>query len=147
MFKICHTEIYLASDLRSLINGSSFKHHPTFPGMWRMSRSFWITQLLICAIQTRQVNSQNSYSFRNFLSQLYAKRWNNATTIQVYSLIGGFCGSPVNFHAKDGSGYKFLGDIVVQLDKINPQVASRMVSAFSRWKRYDETRQALAKVN
>ncbi|XP_037495626.1 puromycin-sensitive aminopeptidase isoform X2 [Jatropha curcas] len=64
---------------------------------------------------------------------------------KVYSLIGGFCGSPVNFHAKDGSGYNFLGEIVVQLDKINPQVASRMVSAFSRWRRYDETRQALAK--
>lgn len=41
---------------------------------------------------------------------------------QVYSLIGGFCGSPVNFHAKDGSGYKFLGEVVLQLDKINPQV-------------------------
>ncbi|KAK6137408.1 hypothetical protein DH2020_028831 [Rehmannia glutinosa] len=64
---------------------------------------------------------------------------------KVYSLIGGFCGSPVNFHAKDGSGYKFLGEMVVQLDKLNPQVASRMVSAFSRWKRYDETRQSLAK--
>ncbi|WCJ26311.1 Peptidase M1 family protein [Euphorbia peplus] len=64
---------------------------------------------------------------------------------KVYSLIGGFCGSPVNFHAKDGSGYEFLGEIVLQLDEINPQVASRMVSAFSRWKRYDETRQALAK--
>ncbi|VFQ68044.1 unnamed protein product [Cuscuta campestris] len=64
---------------------------------------------------------------------------------KVYSLIGGFCGCPINFHAKDGSGYKFLGELVVQLDKLNPQVASRMVSAFSRWKRYDETRQALAK--
>ncbi|KAI3804450.1 hypothetical protein L1987_25998 [Smallanthus sonchifolius] len=64
---------------------------------------------------------------------------------KVYSLIGGFCASPVNFHAKDGSGYKFLGEIVVQLDKLNPQVAPRMVSAFSRWKRYDETRQNLAK--
>ncbi|KAF8412231.1 hypothetical protein HHK36_000191 [Tetracentron sinense] len=64
---------------------------------------------------------------------------------KVYSLIGGFCGSPVNFHSKDGSGYKFLGELVVQLDKINPQVASRMVSAFSRWRRYDETRQSLAK--
>ncbi|XP_062146073.1 puromycin-sensitive aminopeptidase [Alnus glutinosa] len=64
---------------------------------------------------------------------------------KVYSLIGGFCGSPVNFHAKDGSGYKFLGEIVLQLDKLNPQVASRMVSAFSRWRRYDETRQNLAK--
>lgn len=41
---------------------------------------------------------------------------------KVYSLIGGFCGSPVNFHAKDGSGYKFLGEIVLQLDKLNPQV-------------------------
>lgn len=64
---------------------------------------------------------------------------------KVYALIGGFCGSPVNFHAKDGSGYKFLGEMVVQLDKINPQVASRMVSAFSRWKRYDDTRKSLAK--
>ncbi|KAK3010311.1 hypothetical protein RJ639_011381 [Escallonia herrerae] len=64
---------------------------------------------------------------------------------KVYSLIGGFCGSPVNFHAKDGSGYRFLGELVVQLDKLNPQVASRMVSAFSRWKRYDENRQELAK--
>lgn len=64
---------------------------------------------------------------------------------KVYSLIGGFCVSPVNFHAKDGSGYRFLGELVVQLDKLNPQVASRMVSAFSRWKRYDETRQGHAK--
>nr|XP_043630936.1 puromycin-sensitive aminopeptidase isoform X2 [Erigeron canadensis] len=64
---------------------------------------------------------------------------------KVYALIGGFCASPVNFHAKDGSGYKFLGDLVVKLDKLNPQVASRMVSAFSRWKRYDEARQNLAK--
>ncbi|KEH21085.1 aminopeptidase N-like protein [Medicago truncatula] len=63
----------------------------------------------------------------------------------VYSLIGGFCRSPVNFHAKDGSGYKFLGDIVLQLDKINPQTASHMVSNFSRWRRYDDNRQKTCK--
>ncbi|WCJ26310.1 Puromycin-sensitive aminopeptidase [Euphorbia peplus] len=64
---------------------------------------------------------------------------------KVFSLIGGFRGSPVNFHAKDGSGYQFLGEMVLQLDKINPQMASGMMTAFSRWKRYDEPRQALAK--
>ncbi|TYH07208.1 hypothetical protein ES288_A08G214800v1 [Gossypium darwinii] len=64
---------------------------------------------------------------------------------KVYSLIGGFCGSPMNFHAKDGSGYKLLGEIVLQLDKLNPRVASRMVSAFSRWRHFDESRQKLAK--
>ncbi|XP_024396860.1 puromycin-sensitive aminopeptidase [Physcomitrium patens] len=64
---------------------------------------------------------------------------------KVYSLIGGFCTSAINFHAKDGSGYTFLADVVLQLDKLNPQVASRMVSSFSRWRRFDEERQALAK--
>ncbi|MCL7029778.1 hypothetical protein MKW94_000096 [Papaver nudicaule] len=64
---------------------------------------------------------------------------------KVHSLIGRFRTSPVNFHAKDGSGYKFLGEMVLQVDKLNPQGASRLMSAFSRWKHYDETRQALAK--
>ncbi|KMZ62853.1 Puromycin-sensitive aminopeptidase [Zostera marina] len=64
---------------------------------------------------------------------------------KVYSLIGGFCASSVNFHAKDGSGYEFIGEMVLQLDKLNPQVASRIVKSLSRWKRYDESRQALAK--
>ncbi|KAI5066062.1 hypothetical protein GOP47_0018686 [Adiantum capillus-veneris] len=64
---------------------------------------------------------------------------------KVYSLVGGFCGSAVNFHAKDGLGYRFLGDMVLKLDKINPQVASRMVSAFSKWKKFDLHRQELAK--
>ncbi len=62
---------------------------------------------------------------------------------KVYALIGGFCGSATNFHAKDGSGYAFLGDIVLQLDGMNAQVAARMVSAFTRWRKFDADRQAL----
>ncbi|CAI9291171.1 unnamed protein product [Lactuca saligna] len=64
---------------------------------------------------------------------------------KMFSIIGGFCASYVNFHAKDGSGYKFVGEFVLQLDKLNPQMASGVVSSFSRWKRYDDTRQNLAK--
>ncbi|PNY04914.1 aminopeptidase N [Trifolium pratense] len=65
---------------------------------------------------------------------------------KVYAVIGGFCRSPVNFHAKDGSGYEFLANIVLQLDKINPQIASEMVSNhFSTWRRFDDIRQKLAK--
>ncbi|XP_024543844.1 puromycin-sensitive aminopeptidase isoform X1 [Selaginella moellendorffii] len=64
---------------------------------------------------------------------------------KVYSLIGPFCRTAVNFHAKDGSGYEFLAEVTLQLDKMNPQVASRMVSSLSRWKRFDEGRQSLAK--
>ena len=64
---------------------------------------------------------------------------------KVYSLIGGFLGSPSNFHAADGSGYQMLGDVVLRLDTINGSVAARMVSGFTRWRKYDETRRTLMK--
>jgi aminopeptidase N len=59
-----------------------------------------------------------------------------------YSLFLGFARS-VNFHAADGSGYEFIGDAVVKLDKINHQVASRVVGAFTTFKQYDKERQAM----
>ena len=62
---------------------------------------------------------------------------------KVYSLIGGFCGCAVNFHAADGSGYQLLGDVVIQLDGINSQVAARMAGAFTRWRKYGPARREL----
>ena len=61
---------------------------------------------------------------------------------KVRAVIGRFCmGNPVLFHCKDGSGYRFLVDQVLALDKINPQIAARLISALSRWKRFDKDRQ------
>jgi len=63
---------------------------------------------------------------------------------KVRSLIGRFCaGNPVRFHVQDGSGYRFLGDQVLALDAMNPQIAARLVQSFSRWRRFDEHRQQL----
>ncbi len=65
---------------------------------------------------------------------------------KVRALIGAFAqANPVGFHARDGAGYRFVADIILQLDAMNPQVASRMSKVFTRWKRYDEARQALMK--
>ncbi len=65
---------------------------------------------------------------------------------KVRALIGRFCqGNPVRFHAADGSGYAFLSEQVLELDKINPQIAARLVSTLSRWKRYDDVRKELMK--
>jgi len=59
-----------------------------------------------------------------------------------YSLFGPFSSTPA-FHAADGSGYAFLGEVVRQLDAVNPQVAARIVSAFSKLGQYDATRRAM----
>jgi len=59
------------------------------------------------------------------------------------SLIGAFCsGNQVRFHRADGAGYRFLADAVLELDASNPQLASRLVSIFTPWRRFDEGRQA-----
>ena len=38
------------------------------------------------------------------------------------SLISSFAGNMGHFHAKDGKGYEFIGDCVLELDALNPQV-------------------------
>ncbi|MGB0468243.1 MAG: aminopeptidase N [Pontibacterium sp.] len=65
---------------------------------------------------------------------------------KLRSLIGGFCGqNAVNFHAEDGSGYQFLGDRIIELNTQNPQVASRLLTPLTRWRKYSEARQIMMK--
>ncbi|PSW13365.1 aminopeptidase N [Photobacterium rosenbergii] len=60
------------------------------------------------------------------------------------SLVASFCANnPVRFHAKDGSGYQFLTEILTILNTSNPQVASRLIEPFLKYRQYDEQRQAL----
>ncbi len=64
----------------------------------------------------------------------------------VRSLIGAFTGNYQYFHAKDGSGYQYLADKLIELDPINAQIASRLAGAFKLYKKMNETNQKLMKV-
>ncbi|MGF1726407.1 aminopeptidase N [Photobacterium nomapromontoriensis] len=60
------------------------------------------------------------------------------------SLVASFCANnPVRFHAIDGSGYQFLTEILTVLNTSNPQVASRLIEPFLKYRQYDEHRQGL----
>ena len=61
---------------------------------------------------------------------------------RVRSLLGAFCSAnAVCFHASNGAGYQLLGRYIEQLNELNPQIASRLTSPLTRWKRYDKQRQ------
>lgn len=63
---------------------------------------------------------------------------------RIRSLIGSFLtANPVSFHAKDGSGYQFAGEILTELNESNPQVASRLIDPLLKYRNYDEARQLL----
>jgi aminopeptidase N len=60
---------------------------------------------------------------------------------RLRSLVGVFGGNHWAFHAADGRGYAFLADMIIAADKLNPQVAARLVPSLGRWRRF-ETRRA-----
>ena len=63
---------------------------------------------------------------------------------KVRALLGTFVhGNPFAFHAPNGGGYKLLVQQVKRLDKLNPQMAARLVQAFDRWRCYTPKQQKL----
>ena len=63
---------------------------------------------------------------------------------RLRSVVGAFAmANPVGFHDDSGDGYRLVADTVLELNKLNPQIAARIVSSFNNWKRYDDGRQAL----
>jgi aminopeptidase N len=67
--------------------------------------------------------------------------WKNPNRFR--SLIAGLSLNHAGFHAKGGSGYRFVADWLIRLDPVNPQITARMSTAFEAWARYDPVRQGL----
>ena len=80
----------------------------------------------------RELEQHDSFSFKN--------------PNRVRSLIGAFAmGNLKNFHNRDGSGYSYIAEKVVELEATNPQVASRLATELTQWVRFGEERQQLMK--
>ena len=56
------------------------------------------------------------------------------------SLLGAFGVNQRVFHAPDGSGYRFLADQLIALDRLNPQTAAKLMPPLGRWRRFDAAR-------
>jgi aminopeptidase N len=70
-----------------------------------------------------------------------AHAFNIATPNRVYALIGAFAnGNPLCFNAIGGEGYRFVADLALELDGVNPQVAARILSAFRSWRNLETER-------
>ncbi|PKQ06972.1 MAG: aminopeptidase N [Alphaproteobacteria bacterium HGW-Alphaproteobacteria-12] len=60
---------------------------------------------------------------------------------KVRALLTSFAtANQLHFHDASGAGYSFVADKVLELDKLNPQVAARLLGAFKSWRQFDATR-------
>jgi aminopeptidase N len=62
---------------------------------------------------------------------------------RLRALAGTFGANHWAFHSPDGRGYAFLADMIIAADKLNPQVAARLVPPFGRWRRFEPRRSAM----
>ena len=53
---------------------------------------------------------------------------------RVRSVLSAFSQNHIQFHTDEG--YLLMADSVIELDKINPQMAARLVSSFNHWRRF-----------
>lgn len=71
---------------------------------------------------------------------------------KVRSVVGAFAAQNLrHFHGEGGAGYQWLADRIIELDALNPQIASRLLGPLTKWKRIAEPnctqmKQALDKI-
>jgi aminopeptidase N len=70
-------------------------------------------------------------------------KFNPANPNRLRSIAISFGMNQWAFHDESGRGYRFLADLILKADKLNPQVAARLVPPFGRWQRFEPKRAAL----
>jgi len=77
---------------------------------------------------------RNGRVFARVKTLLHHADFNLKNPNRARSLIGAMCmGNPAAFHRADAAGYVFWADRVLELDAVNPQLASRIARVMDRW--------------
>jgi len=62
---------------------------------------------------------------------------------RVRALIGSFATQcQTGFHRADGASYRFLAEVILQIDKNNPQLAARLLSFMRSWTQLEQERRS-----
>jgi aminopeptidase N len=108
-------------------------------------RRFQSNELVIDKWFALQAAAQRASTLDDVLALAGHPDFTIANPNRLRSLVGMFGGNQWAFNAADGRGYDFVADTIIAADKVNPQVAARMVPAFGRWRRMEAGRSALMK--
>jgi aminopeptidase N len=90
-----------------------------------------------------QASAQRSDTVQQVEELTRHAKFNVANPNRLRSVAGAFGMNQWAFHDASGAGYRFLADLILKADKINPQVAARMVPPFGRWRRFEDKRAGL----
>jgi len=147
--RLCLSHYYNALNMTDQVAALSAISHHSYPERMELMNDFekkWINEPLVMdkwfSIQALS-NGGDTFSRVKELTDHPAFSIKNPN--KVRSLIGAFSSNHFHFHQKEGRGYQFLSEKIMYLDSVNPQIAARLVTPFTTWKRYDSSRQTQMK--
>ena len=76
-------------------------------------------------------------TLENVLALMQHEVFDASSPNKLRSVLGGFASNMKQFHGIDGLGYEFLTDQLLDLDKKNPQIAARLMTPLTRWRKFE----------
>ena len=78
-------------------------------------------------------------------SLIASPRFDASNPNRIRALIGAYAsGNPTGFNLESGEGYAFLAERVIEVDRRNPQVAARLLTAMRSWRSLEPVRRGRA---
>lgn len=144
-FKRAHNMTDVGAALRLLVNNEMPEAEPLRVQALEAFYQRWQYEALVV---DQWFSVQATSSLPGTLDQVHRLMQHPAFDIRnpnkVRALVGAFCGqNALHFHEISGAGYEFLAERILQLNTLNPQIAARLLTPLTRWKKYDDTRQRL----
>ena len=145
--ELCLNHYYEATNMTDAMAALSSIVHHDIPERTVLLEDFeqkWIDEPLVMDKWfSLQALSDAEDTYNRILDLVNHPSFSMKNPNKVRSLIGAYSANHFHFHDKTGIGYRFLAQKIAALDPLNPQIAARLVTPFTTWKRYDESRQTL----
>lgn len=131
------------TDLQGALKIAININHPRVDWLLNEFKTRWSHDLVV---MDKWFAMQASQECSDILAKLTLLQEHPAFSInnpnKVRALIGSFAMfNTVGFHAEDGSGYRYVADFIMELDRVNAQVAARLVTPLTQWQKYNTVRQ------
>ncbi|MEO6432737.1 MAG: aminopeptidase N [Sphingomicrobium sp.] len=90
-----------------------------------------------------QATAQRSDTIETVENLLDHAEFTMANPNRLRALAGTFGVNQWVFNSASGEGYRLLAEMIIAADKLNPQVAARLIPPFGRWRKFEPNRSAL----
>lgn len=144
---LCLEQLHKATNMTDEINGLALLAQHEIPERDQALNQFcnkWREdQLVMNKWLASQAGSKAQDTLARIQSLIDHSAFSYGNPNAIRALLGVFSRNPVHFHKNDGSGYRFMSEQILKVDRLNPLASAGLMSGFKQFRLMDGSKQAL----